>query len=179
MTHVLVMHFSQNNHQQFFILWISFLLLIVDPPKITQHPKSKSVATGASTSFTVEAPGDDLQFKWRKDGKDLHDGSKYRGTNTDTLPIKDVEKSDEGRYQCLVKNIRGEELSEDADVAVSKLVMNVVEPSSIIFCGCSVWFGEMGLAYVLVHLPSEPCISNIFIFSCKFSFLLTADHPKG
>ena len=36
-------------------------------------------------------------FKWKKDGKDLHDGSKYRGTKT-----KDVEKSDKGHYKCLV-----------------------------------------------------------------------------
>ena len=53
-----------------------FLLLTVDPPKITQHPESKSVATGASTTLTFEASGDDLHYQWKKDGKDLHDGSK-------------------------------------------------------------------------------------------------------
>ena len=99
--------------------------LTVDPPKITQHPESKSVATGASTTFTVEASGDDLQFKWKKDGKDLHDGRKYRGTKTHTLHIKDVEKSDKGSYQCLVKNDVGEMLSEEADLAVSMLVIKL------------------------------------------------------
>ena len=98
----------------------SFLLLTVDPPKITQHPESKSVATGASTTFTVEATRDDLQYQWRNDGKDLHDGSKCRGTKTHTLHIKDVEKDDKGGYQCLVKNDIGEKLSEEADLAVSK-----------------------------------------------------------
>ena len=97
------------------------LLLIVDPPKITQHLKSKSVATGTSTTVTVEASGDDLQFQWKKDDEDLHDGSKYHGTKTHTLHIKDVEKSDKGNYQCLVKNNVGE-LSEEANLAVSKLV---------------------------------------------------------
>ena len=106
-------------------------ILAVDPPKITQHPESKSVASGASTTLTVEASGDDLQFKWKKDGKDLYDGSKYQGTKTHTLHIKDVKKSDKENYQCLVKNNVGE-LSEEVDLAVSKLVMNVVEPSSII-----------------------------------------------
>ena len=108
-----------------------FFFLTVDPPKITQHPESKSVATGVSTTLTFEASGDDLHYQWKKDGKDLHDGSKYRETKTHTLHIKDVKKSDKGNYQCLVKNDVGE-LSEEVDLAVSKLVMNVVEPSSII-----------------------------------------------
>ena len=92
--------------------------LTVYPPKITQHPENKSVPTGASTTLTVEASGDDLQFQWQKDGKDLHDDSKYHGTKTHTLHIKDVEK---GNYQCVVKNDVGE-LSEEANLAVSKLV---------------------------------------------------------
>ena len=103
----------------------SFLLLTVDPPKITQHPESKSVATGASTTFTVEASGDDLQFQWKKDGKDLHDGRKCCGTKTHTLHIEDVKKSDKGNYQCLVKNDVGE-LSGEADLAVSKLVIKLI-----------------------------------------------------
>ena len=83
------------------------------------------MATGASTTLTVEASGDDLQFQWRKNGKDLHDGSKYHGTKTHTLHIKDVEKSDKGNYQCLVKNDVGE-LSEEVDLAVSKLVIKLI-----------------------------------------------------
>ena len=97
--------------------------LTVDPPKIIQHPESKSVATGASTTLTVEASGDNLCFQWMKDGKDLHDSRKYRDTKTRTLRIKDVEKSGIGSYQCLVTNNVGEQLSEEADLSVSKLVV--------------------------------------------------------
>ena len=97
--------------------------LTVDPPKISQHPQSNSVATGASTTCTVEATGDNLCFQWQKDSETLLDGRKYRGTKTHTLHIKDVEKSDEGNYQCLVKNDVGEEMSEKADLAVCKLVV--------------------------------------------------------
>ena len=122
---------------------ISYLLkclfsLTVDPPKnteITQHPENKSVATGASTTLTVKAFGDDLQFQWRKDGKDLHDGSKYRGTKTCKLHIKDVKKSDKENYQCLVKNDVGELLTDRADLAISKFINNL-----ILFCkGNLVW----------------------------------------
>ena len=102
------------------------IFLTADPPKITQHPKSKSVATGASTTFTVEATGDDLRFQWRKDGKDLRDGRKCRGTKTHTLHIKDVEKSDKGSYQCLVRNDVRKEFSEKAGLAVSELVIKII-----------------------------------------------------
>ena len=83
------------------------------------------MATGASTTFTIKASGDNLQLKWRKGGKDLHESSKYSGTKTHTLYIKDVEKSDKGSYQCIVKNDVGE-LSEEVDFAVSKLVMKLI-----------------------------------------------------
>ena len=36
-----------------------------------------------------------------------------------------MEKSDEGSYQCLVKNDMRKELSEEADLAVRKLVIVV------------------------------------------------------
>ena len=102
-----------------------FFFLTVDPPNISQHPKSKSVATGASTTFTVEANGDDLHFQWKKDSETLLDGRKYRGTKTHTLRIKDVEKSDKGSYQCLVTNGVGKDLSKEAVLTVGKLVINV------------------------------------------------------
>ena len=100
--------------------------LTVDPPKIAQHPESKSVATGTSATLTIKASGDNLQLKWRKGGKDLHESSKYCGTKTYMLGIKDVKKSDKGSYQCIVKNDVGEELSEEADLVVSKLVMKLI-----------------------------------------------------
>ena len=118
------LHLPSELRVLIFYLPNCLFFLTVDHPKISQHPESKSVATGASTTFTVEATGDDLQFQWRKDCKDLRDGNKYRGTKTHTLRIKDVEKSDKGGYQCLVKNDGGEKLSEEADLAVSKLVIN-------------------------------------------------------
>ena len=90
------------------------------------HPEGQSVTPGMVVEFRVKATGDHLQFQWKKDCKDVHDGSKYRGTNTNTLCIKDVEKSDKGCYQCLVKNyIRGR-FSEEAVLKVSKFIKNIV-----------------------------------------------------
>ena len=38
----------------------------VDPPEITEHPKSQSVPAGAKATFKIEAIGDHLSFQWWK-----------------------------------------------------------------------------------------------------------------
>ena len=98
-----------------------YSILPADPPRITQHPKAQSVATGADVSFHVEATGDSLHFQWQKNQSDLDDGDRCCGTRTNRLHIIEVEKDDKGRYRCLVKNAVGEELSDEAFLAVSKL----------------------------------------------------------
>ena len=93
---------------------------LVDPPKIVQHPSCQSAATGTQTTFTIQATGDDLTFQWQKDASDVHNDSNYSGTDTNTLSIRRVKKSDEGRYRCLVKNEvkRDGEVSEEAELTV-------------------------------------------------------------
>ena len=74
--------------------------------------------------FKVKATGDVLQFQWQQNGTDIHDhGSRYRGTDTDTLCILMAEKGDKGCYRCCVKNYIGEKFSNDAVLSVSKLVL--------------------------------------------------------
>ena len=101
--------------------WWYHLILPADPPKITQHPKDQSVATGADVAFQVEATGDDLHFQWQKNHGDLHHCNRYCDTHTNTLHIVEVEKSDKGRYSCLVNNAAGKKLSDEALLTVSKL----------------------------------------------------------
>ena len=100
-------------------------IVTVDPPKITQHPESKSVATGADVTMTVRTTGDNLHYRWQKDGIDLSDDDRHRDTGTHTLRIVKVEKGDnKARYRCHVKNEIGEEFSKDAVLTVSKLVID-------------------------------------------------------
>ena len=98
-----------------------YSILPADPPRITQHPKDQSVATGADVSFHVEATGDNLHFQWQKNQTELVDGDRCCGTRTSRLRIIEVEMSDKGRYRCLVKNSVGDEFSQEA--FLSKLVM--------------------------------------------------------
>ena len=95
---------------------------IVDPPKVTHHPKSQFVQTGAEVTFKIEAIGDDLTFQWQKDGSDVHNDSNHSGTDTNTLRIRHVKKSDGGCYRCLVMNEIKKDgiLSQEAQLSVCK-----------------------------------------------------------
>ena len=101
----------------------------VYPPKITQDPKGQSVATGADATFTVEATGDDLQFQWQKDERNITDNDSwfnFRSTeDTSMLCIQHTKKSDEGCYRCLIKNPveKKGKPSKKADLSVCKLVL--------------------------------------------------------
>ena len=104
--------------------------MLVDPPKVIQHPISQSVPTGAQTTFTVKTTGDDLTFQWQKNGSSLKNGKNYSGTDTNILNIRQVKKSDEGCYRCLVKNeVKSEgEISDEAELNVCEcLVCNCVD----------------------------------------------------
>ena len=109
-------------------IWI-FFFLTVGPPKITQHPKNQTVPPGADTTFTVEATGDYLQFRWQKNRMDIDSNdSRFSSIQTDgasTLRILHVEESDKGHYRCLVKNPVEQSgiSSQEAKLAVGKFVV--------------------------------------------------------
>ena len=98
-------------------------ILTVESPKITQHPKDQSVASGSDIDFSIKATGDNLLFQWKKNGHDLSDNDKYHGTTTHTLMILKMEESDEANYSCFVKNDVGELLSDPALLRISKFVV--------------------------------------------------------
>ena len=114
--------------------------LTVDPPKITQHPESQSVVTGTSIAFTVEATGDELQFLWQKDGKDIDKNeSRHQCSQTDntsTLHIQHVKKSDQGHYKCLVLNPAKENgtISDVAKLTVCEFVCAISHRFSTHVC---------------------------------------------
>ena len=113
-------------------------IFTVDPPKVTEHPKSQSIPTGGETTLKVEATGDDLKFQWQKNGSDLKNDINYSGTGTNTLSIRHVKKSHAGCYRCLVRNevkLEGE-ISEEAELNVCECLSMSLWSLSIITCVC-------------------------------------------
>ena len=101
----------------------------VDPPEITQDPESQSIATGTDATFRVEATGDNLQFQWQKDERNIPDNESQfkvsKTADTSTLCIQHSKKSDKGHYRCLIKNPveKKGKPSKTADLSVCKLVL--------------------------------------------------------
>ena len=132
--------------------------LLVDPPVITRHPESQSIATRTGTVLRVETTGDELQFQWQKDGIDIdHSEPRYQCNSTgnasidierneprfqcnsagtvSTLHIKDTSKSDKGHYRCLITNPVEKKgmLSAEANLLVCKSVTLLWVFSSMLY----------------------------------------------
>ena len=104
-------------------------LFLVDPPEIIQHPESQSVATGTAATFSVKATGDEIEFQWQKDERDINKESRFSfsgAQGTSMLCIQHVRKSDKGRYRCLIKNSieKSGKPSHEADLSVGKFVFS-------------------------------------------------------
>ena len=120
----------------FFVIPTSNILLLdllffhsVDPPEITQDPESQSVATATDATFRVKATGDDIEFQWQKDERNITENeSRFKVSktaDTSVLCIQHTEKSDKGHYRCLIKNPveKKGKSSKKADFSVCKLVL--------------------------------------------------------
>jgi len=80
--------------------------------RIDQQPSDRSIATGQSTTFYVEAVGLGLSYKWQympamstisTPWTDISDGGIYSGAKTDTLRLNDIPASYAGyQYRCVV-----------------------------------------------------------------------------
>ena len=62
---------------------------------------------GSQVKFTVDSASAELTYQWQRNGVDLSDGNDVTGTTTGTLKFANVEKSNEGKYTCVVTNVAG------------------------------------------------------------------------
>ena len=91
----------------------------VELPQITQQPANQlNVVPGTEVWFTVAATGEDLAYKWQRDGADLLEEGGVSGTATNTLTITSVQKRDSGTYRCVVSNDAGETSSDPAELTL-------------------------------------------------------------
>lgn len=58
------------------------------------------------------------QITWRKDGQTLEIGGRFKLVDGWNLAITNTEISDDGRYQCIAKNVAG---ARESSVAVLKV----------------------------------------------------------
>ncbi len=76
----------------------------------SQQPSAVRACSGTDATFTLSASSATnaaLTYQWTLAGKDLSEGTKYTGTKTNTLIVRNVSVADTGRYQCTVKAANG------------------------------------------------------------------------
>lgn len=89
-------------------------LTVNDPPTITEHPTSRTVNPGVSTTFSVAATGTaPLNYQWKKGTSDV------AGATSSSYTIQSVKETDEGNYSCVVSNTAGSQTSNTATLSVN------------------------------------------------------------
>jgi hypothetical protein len=95
------------------------LLVDVVLPLVTNHPLSRSVASGDTVTFSGGASGDPtLVYRWQRDGADLDDGGRFTGTATPELTISNATAEETGWYALTVSNAGGRVASNPARLTV-------------------------------------------------------------
>ena len=87
-----------------------------EPPRITTHPQEvKDAVPGKLVTFSIEATGTEpLSYQWEYNPDTKGWSEQWQpcsGSNTDTLAIPSVQKSNEGSYRCVVSNCTGRRTS--------------------------------------------------------------------
>ena len=85
-------------------------------PSVTTPPKAATLCSGATATFSIDAEGTSVNYRWRRDGIELLDGptgtgSTIAGVIGTMLTIYGVTPEDNGLYDCVASN--------ECDVALS------------------------------------------------------------
>ncbi|MCX7909872.1 MAG: immunoglobulin domain-containing protein [Ignavibacteria bacterium] len=96
---------------------------------IRQHPQSQRVCAGTSVEFSVSATGNNLVYRWRKNGQDVP------GANSATLIINPVTSQSAGTYDCIVTGACGApQTSNPATLTVDNPPSITTQPVSQAVC---------------------------------------------
>lgn len=83
-------------------------------PQITKDPSAIVVNKGQKAEFSITAVGDNLQYQWMKDGKNIENAKLSKYT------INAASITDNGLYSCKVSNSCGEINSKQAQLTVQE-----------------------------------------------------------
>lgn len=104
-------------------------LSVDESPTITGQPKPISICIGEQVDFSVVATGTDLTYQWRKGGNPIS------GATSSTLTISNVQKTDEGLYDCVVSGkCPPSRTSVQAKLTVNEPPQITTQPKSVSVC---------------------------------------------
>ena len=114
----------------FFPMSLLCFNIVVEPPRITTHPQDiKDIVGGKTAMFTIQATGTEplnYNWQWKPDEKggrsEEWQPCTAKGSDGTTLTIPSVQKLNEGSYCCVISNCAGTQISEPAQLTISKLI---------------------------------------------------------
>jgi hypothetical protein len=98
-------------------------LTVVDPPMITLQPVNQNKPAGATASFTADASGGAVAYRWFHDVIALTNGpsgtgATISGATSGTLTLTGVQDGDAGSYSLTVTNLAGTASSDPATLSI-------------------------------------------------------------
>ena len=100
-------------------------LTVLVSTTITTQAQSQTVCEGQSSTFAVEATGDNIGYQWQKDNQDIS------GATSATYTINSTTIGDAGNYTCVVSGTCGTITSDAATLTVKELISISSQPQSI------------------------------------------------
>ena len=104
-----------------------FYIYIAEPPRIYSHPQElRDAVLGKTVKFTIHATGTDplrYQWQWKPVEEECWnpcDSEKFPGSDTSTVTIPNVQKTNEGSYRCVITNYAGSQTSKPAKLSIGK-----------------------------------------------------------
>lgn len=91
-------------------------------PAVTLQPSPRVVRVGDEVHFSVQGSGDQLSYRWRRNGVNLESGGRVRGAASATIRIFDVQADDAGVYECVLINPCGTTTSTGALLRVAPAI---------------------------------------------------------
>ena len=114
--------FNQYELKDQLFKYCCIVFFLVLPPVIETQPRSISIGSGRSATFTVVASRRELTYQWfGPGGVALSDTpGKITGATTATLQIFNIQSGDAGSYQVHVSNIGGVIESDEVTLTFGK-----------------------------------------------------------
>lgn len=85
---------------------------LMRPPLLVSHLKDRAGPPGSTVKLTCSVSGPELVVKWLKNGVQVDKNpAKYKFSVSEallSLEVHNLEPSDAGEYQCIIKNKNGE-----------------------------------------------------------------------
>ncbi len=109
-------------------------LIMDEDLQITAQPSDIESCAGDLAIYHIGASGSNLIYQWEYNSVPLNDFANVSGTNTNTLVIQKIEKSNAGVYNCLVTGSCGSQRSIPVSLVVNDTATITQQPENDTVC---------------------------------------------